>query len=51
MNRKKLSLDELRIESFATGADSGAVQFLSTLQTDTDETGPPRCNSVQTCVC
>lgn len=48
---KKLSLDDLRIESFATGAESGAAHFLSTLQTDTNETAPPRCNSVQTCVC
>jgi hypothetical protein len=49
VNRKKLSLDDLRIDSFVT-AESGAVQFGSTID-DPGSTSPPRCNSIQTCVC
>jgi hypothetical protein len=51
MIRKKLSLDDLCIESFATGAESGAVQFMTTTLTDPGDTAPPKCNSIQTCVC
>lgn len=51
MDRKRLSLDDLRIESFATGTESGPVQFGTTTLTDTGDTEPPQCNSVQTCVC
>jgi hypothetical protein len=51
MNRKKLSLDDLRIDSFATRAQPGAVQFLTTTLTDPGDTAPPQCNTVQTCVC
>lgn len=51
MNRKKLSLEDLRIDSFATGAETGAAQLGTTTLTDPGDTAPPRCNSVQTCVC
>ncbi len=50
MDRKRLSLDDLRIESFAT-AQPGPVQFGTTTLTDPGDTAPPKCNSVQTCVC
>ncbi|HST60097.1 MAG TPA: pinensin family lanthipeptide [Longimicrobium sp.] len=48
MNRKKLSLDDLRIDSFIT--DLSSAKFGSTID-DPGSTAPPVCNSVQTCVC
>lgn len=50
MIRKKLSLDDLRIDSFSTGADL-AAHFGTTTLTDPGSTAPPQCNSIQTCVC
>jgi hypothetical protein len=51
MNRKKLCLDDLRIDSFAASSDSEPVQPGCTTLTDPGDTEPPKCNSVQTCVC
>ena len=51
MNRKKLSPEDLRIDSFATSAEMGASRRMTTTLTDPGDTAPPICNTVQTCVC
>jgi hypothetical protein len=49
MSRFTLALDQLKVESFATGGAS-ATHLLST-SIDTVDTSPPACNTVQTCIC
>jgi predicted RecA/RadA family phage recombinase len=48
MNRKKLSIEELKVETMVTGS----MELLaSTTIDDPGSTSPPVCNSIQTCVC
>jgi hypothetical protein len=50
MNRIRLSLDELKVESMATGAGAAVLRGTTTL-TDPGDTAPPICDSKMTCVC